>query len=70
MRPPQGPKKKFEATSEKDMFEYLCFCWELGIPLTQERFSQELVHFMEYYGITNKFAKVFLGKTFLRMFIE
>ena len=61
MRPPQGPKKKFESASEKEMSEYCGFCWEIGIPKTQERFANELVHYMDYYGIPNKFAKVVPG---------
>ena len=61
MRPPQGLKKKFEHASEKEMFDYLCYCWELGIPIMQDRFGHKLVHCMEYYGIDNKFAKVFPG---------
>ena len=62
MRPAQGPKKKFESASEQDMAEYCNFLWQLGIPKTKERFSLELVHYMDYYGIENKFAKVIPGK--------
>ena len=61
LRPPQGPKKKFESASENEMVQYSSFCWEIGIPKTKDRFAHELVHYMEYYGIENKFAKVLPG---------
>ena len=69
MRPVQGPKKKFDSASEMDMSSYCDFGWEVGIPRTQEQFAQELVHFMDYYGITNKFAKVVPGKTIKKLSI-
>ena len=62
LRPVQGPKKKFEHASEENMVEYIDFCWEIGIPKTEEMFSEELVHFMEYNGIRNTFPKVKPGK--------
>ena len=35
IRPDQGPKKKFDDTSEKDMVAYLHYCWEIGTPKPQ-----------------------------------
>ena len=64
MRPPQGPKKKFDLDSEHDMAQYCEFGWECGIPKTKQRFSYRLVHYMHYYKIPNKFAKVVPGKGF------
>ena len=61
MRPSQGPKKKFQEASEAQMADYCHFCWEIGIPKTQERFLHELVHYMEYYGVDNKFKKTMPG---------
>ena len=43
------------------MADYCHFCWEIGIPKTQERFLHELVHYMEYYGVDNKFKKTMPG---------
>ena len=61
MHPPQGHKKKFESVSEKEMANYCDYCWEIGIPKTQEQFAQELVHYMDYYGLPNKFTKILPG---------
>ena len=58
MRPPQGPKKKLDSASEEEMSVYMDFCWEIGIPKTQEMFAEEVVHFMEFNGIPNNFPNV------------
>ena len=58
MRPPQGPKQKFSSTSETEMAMYVNYCWEVGLPKTKTRFSQELVHHMEFAGIRNTFPNV------------
>ena len=58
IRPPQGPKRKFEESCEKDMVDYLDYCWQIRIPRTQQRFGHELIHFMEFYGIHNDFKNV------------
>ena len=57
MRPDQGPSKKFVAANEDEMAEYCCFCWEIGIPKSKHRFGHELVHYIEFYGLKNKFSK-------------
>ena len=64
LRPVQGPKNKFNKACEKEMIKYLEYCWEIGIPRTQDRFSHELVHFMEYNGIRNTFPKTQPGTYF------
>ena len=61
MRPPLGPHRKLEEECEKSMAAYCNYCWEVGFPRTQERFSHEMVHYMEYNGIKNKFRKIFPG---------
>ena len=58
LRPPQGPKKKFDETAEKDMAAYLHYCWEIGTPKPQKRFGRELVHYMEAYEMENSFPNV------------
>ena len=65
MQPSQGPKKKFEQASEAQMADYCHFCWEIGIPKTQEHFLHELVHYMEYYGVDNKFKNKMPGTIFI-----
>ena len=62
MRPEQGPKRKFEEATEKEMVEYTDFGWEIGIPKSKDRFAHELVHYMEFFGIRNKFQKTIPGK--------
>ena len=62
LRPNQGPKTKFSSTSEQNMAQYLDYCWEIGLPKTEERFSEELVHYMQYAGIQNSFPNVQPGE--------
>ena len=57
LRPARGPKKKIQEGNEKEMADYCNFCWEIGIPKTQERFAREVVHYMEYFRITDKFKR-------------